>query len=136
MKTKKQPTLKQRRAVKVISENLGMPIGKALQEAGYSPSTANNPYLITQGAGFLAEMARSGLTKKLIADSLVDDIVEKRGNRVGELALGAKILKMTAEEAEEKSAPVLNIVIAEVNNGGAVDSTHGNVAIEDVKINT
>lgn len=111
---KKQATLKQKRAVKLISENVSLPTGKALEMAGYSKSVSESPSRITNGAGFLAEMARSGLTKKLIADSLVDDIVEKRGNRVGELALGAKILKMTSEDVERDSTPMLNIVIAEV----------------------
>jgi hypothetical protein len=42
--------------------------------------------------GIKALMHAKGLTPELIGESLVDDIQNKAGNRLGELALGAKIL--------------------------------------------
>lgn len=107
-------TIKQKRAVKLLSENLGKPLGAVMREVGYSKETSETPKNLTSSVGFLEEMKRQGLTNELIARSLSEDIKMKPGDRVSELALGAKMLKMTSGREESEEAPILSIVIAEI----------------------
>lgn len=62
-------TPKQIKAAKKISENIGKdkpaPMGKVLQEAGYSPSTSESPKLVTESKGF----------QELMEDMLPDEDV-------------------------------------------------------------
>ena len=46
------PTNKQKEAVKILSENIGKPIGEAMREAGYSKSTSETPQRLTESKGF------------------------------------------------------------------------------------
>lgn len=46
------PTKKQKDAVKILSENIGKPIGEAMREAGYSKSTSETPQRLTESKGF------------------------------------------------------------------------------------
>ena len=112
----KGTTYKQKRVVKDIAQNVGKPLKHVLLDAGYALNVANNPQIVTESQGFLREMSKYGLTKSLIANALSEDILSKKGNRVGELQLGAKILKMTSEDIQEDTTPSLNIVISEVLN--------------------
>ena len=91
------PTLRQQRAVDKLVGNGGN-VTQAMLEAGYSPNTANTPGKLTKSNGWLELMEQYGLTKVLIATSLVEDIKAKPQKRVEELKLGAKVLKMTDEE--------------------------------------
>lgn len=136
MTTKIKSTNRQKLAVKLISENSGKPMGALLKEAGYTEETSLSPTSITKGIGFIAEMERSGLTKKLIADALTEDIQSKKGNRVGELMLGAKILKMTSEDVEREDSPTLNIVVSEVHNNDNRVMSNETEKLENVADNT
>lgn len=96
-------TLKQKEAVQTLLENTGIPVGTAMQRAGYAKPTIKNPKELTDSKGFKEEMAKYGLTEKLITSSLVQDIEAKPRRRVEELKLGANILKMIAES---KTTPI------------------------------
>ena len=48
----RKPTRKQKRAVKILSENVGMSVGTAMRQAGYSEGTALNPDHLTDSKGF------------------------------------------------------------------------------------
>jgi len=45
-------TLKQRRVAKILMENRGIALSKAMEMADYSPATAKNPQNLTQSKGF------------------------------------------------------------------------------------
>lgn len=92
-----KPTIKQKKAVELLAKG-ETNVGKAMREAGYSPASAKNPKHLTDSQGFKKLCKDYGLTEDLILKSLVDDIKAKPKNRVGELRLGAGILKMTGGE--------------------------------------
>lgn len=56
------PTLKQKKAVEILSENIGKPIGEAMLEAGYAESTSLTPQLLTESKGW----------QELVEDKLPD----------------------------------------------------------------
>lgn len=86
-------TIKQKLAVDNIVKNSGN-VSRSMIEAGYSPASANNPKALTDSKGFKQLMKEAGLTENLIATSLVEDIIAKPKNRIGELRLGSEILGM------------------------------------------
>lgn len=86
-------TLKQRMALESIVENHGN-IGQAMIEAGYEETTARNPLNLTSSKGYRELLHEYGLNEGLITKSLVQDIKNKEGKRLGELSLGAEILGM------------------------------------------
>lgn len=100
---------RQKLAAKLRSEQPKASDKSILLQAGYDPSTAQVPTLITQSVGYLAELRKYGLTEELITSSLVEDIQNKPRHRVQELSLGADILRMRRRESEEK--PQVNIAI-------------------------
>ena len=116
-------TFKQKKAVRILKGNIGKPMRGILLDAGYSPSISDNPKVVMESKGFIALMYSQGLTRELISSSLKEDIVKKPQNRVAELALGAKILKMTEEDKEDVTTPTLNIVVENVT----IDNTVNNV---------
>lgn len=86
-------TLKQRTALENIIENHGN-IGRAMIDAGYEETTAHNPLNLTSSKGYRELLHEYGLNEELITKSLVQDIKNKDGKRLGELTLGAEILGM------------------------------------------
>lgn len=108
-------TLLQKRAIEILVENKGKSVSRAMREAGYSPRTAKNPAALTDRPIFKEFLAQNGLTDKLVARSLVEDIKKKPQNRIAELNLGAKILGMikTDDEGGQKNYVQNNIVITE-----------------------
>lgn len=86
-------TLKQRMALENIVENHGN-IGRAMIDAGYEETTAHNPSNLTNSKGYRELLHEYGLNEELITKSLVQDIKNKDGKRLGELTLGAEILGM------------------------------------------
>jgi len=86
-------TIKQKLVVKKIIENNGN-VSKAMVEAGYPKTTARNPQQVTRSKGFKEVCKELGLTRELIVSSLKEDIEAKPQDRVPELKLGAKILKL------------------------------------------
>lgn len=63
---KKRPTLKQKKAAQLLSENPGMPLGQAMREAGYSERTSLTPQNLTASLGWTT-----------IADALPDNLLAK-----------------------------------------------------------
>ena len=104
-------TQKQKAAVKDLSENIRKPLGEIMRQNDYSISTSESPQRLTESKGFKEEMKNYGLTEELIASSLVEDIELKPQNRIQELNLGAKILKMTDED---KGTDQTNVFIKEI----------------------
>ena len=93
-------TLKQEAAVKELVESGGASVSKAMRESKhpYSPKTAKTPKKLTGSKGYKEELAKYGLTPKLVTSSLVEDIKAKPQKRVSELALGAEILRMKGSD--------------------------------------
>jgi len=96
-------TLNQKKAVKVVVSG-GTPT-EGMRVAKYAPSVIRKPKVLTESKGWKEEMARYGLTEKLISSSLVADIKAKPQNRKPELELGAKILRMTGDDKEGGDQP-------------------------------
>lgn len=84
------PTTKQRKAIAKMVENGGV-VSRAMEDAGYSPATANTPSKLTASKGFQELCEKYGLTDGLLVKSLVKDIKAKPKNRKAELELGFKI---------------------------------------------
>jgi len=80
-------TIKARIVANKISENPGMPLGKAMLEAGYSPVTARSPQNLTNSKGWAAIIERKLPDKKLLKrhNQLLDKkefmAVGERGDR-------------------------------------------------------
>jgi len=65
---------------------------KALRDAGYSESIANNPQKVTKTESFQDILKEAGLTDQFLTKALVADIKSKKGRRKAELELGYKVL--------------------------------------------
>lgn len=66
MRGPKNPTIKQKKAIKIMGENGGV-VSAAMIAAGYSPATAKNPEKLTKSQGFKtlgAEIPNSLVIKK------------------------------------------------------------------------
>lgn len=59
-------TLKQKKAIAILSENVGIPVGEAMRQAGYSEVTAKTPARLTESVAF-----------KSIAEQIPDDLLVK-----------------------------------------------------------
>ena len=92
------PTVKQKRAVEAIAENGGN-VSKAMREVGYTDITAATPKKLTESKGY-KELLDKYLPDDLILGSLESDIKNKPKNRLGELALAAKIKGMDVNKLE------------------------------------
>lgn len=67
-------TLKQKLALKALSENVGMPIGKAMKVAGYTAATSKTPARLTATKGW-AELLEEFLPDSKIIKALDEGIV-------------------------------------------------------------
>ena len=92
-----KPTKRQKLAFDNLVDNGGF-VERAMIDAKYSPATAKTPQKLTESKGFQQLIKESGLTEELIATSLVEDIIAKPKNRIGELRLGSEILGMKKVE--------------------------------------
>lgn len=74
----KKSTLKQKRAMKILSENLGKPIGEAMREAGYSKETSETPKNLT------GSEAWKNMMEKHFPDDILTKVIEEglKANRV------------------------------------------------------
>jgi len=67
-------TAKQIKAAERILENIGKdkpePIGKILQEVGYSKNTSETPTLVTESQGFIELLEKAGVTDDKLAKVL------------------------------------------------------------------
>jgi hypothetical protein len=59
------PTNKQKALIKKISENVGMPMGQAMREVGYSKSTALSPERVTDTKGWQELMEKYSFLVRL-----------------------------------------------------------------------
>jgi len=69
---KKQPTIKQKKALERVLENHGN-VSKSMREAGYSPNTAKNPKLLTDSIGW-NDMLREYLPDELLMKVQVEGL--------------------------------------------------------------
>lgn len=108
-------TIKQQLATHKIVENRGN-VSKSMRQAGYSKTTAKNPTNLLNSKGFKDIAAQSGLDQELIIKCLVEDIINKPGQRKQELELAAKLLGLFRQEdnilQENKLNPVAQILEA------------------------
>jgi hypothetical protein len=93
-KSKKPPTMKQRRLASYLVAHPKSTLKEGMMEAGYSAMMARVPHQVTRSEGFQLLCDMYGLNNDLILKSLVEDIRKKPQRRVGELNLGAEILGM------------------------------------------
>lgn len=104
-----KPKPRQRKAAVAVVENAKsdhpLPIGQVLKSVGYGTGLQTQPARVLESQGFKVALAEMGLTTELITESLVDDIHEKPGKRLGELRLGAEILKLTKPESDPNEKP-------------------------------
>jgi len=126
-----KPTLKQRLALTAYLRNGGH-MTKAMEEAGYSPTTAKSPGTkLTQKPGFIALCEEMGLTDSLLVKALVQDIKKKAGNRRAELELGFKVKGHLREnEPVGNTYNTLNVFTAEQTKRIAEGVLDGNSTIE------
>lgn len=92
-------TLKQEFAAQKMVENGGN-ISKAMVDAGYSVNTAKTPQKLTTSKGFIELCESYGLTEDLLVNSLVEDIMSKKGNRKQELELGFKVRGLLVQKTD------------------------------------
>lgn len=59
-------TFKQQRAAKILSENIGKPVGEAMREAGYSKETSETPTRLTESKAW-PELLEQYIPDKLLA---------------------------------------------------------------------
>lgn len=112
-------TMRQKMAVSKILENHGK-ISTAMRESGYMETTSSTPKNLTNSKGFKQLMKECGLTEELISTALVDDIKAKKKNRVAELGLGAKILKMTDNDETKQGHSIAFIVWGSKDGGNPI----------------
>ena len=121
------PTLRQRKVAKLIIENatLDKPLngGQIVEKGRYSKSMVIKPSKVLESKGVKDALAEYGLTEELITSSLVSDIENKPKNRLGELRLGAEILKMNEREGGENKTLVL-VVTSETAERYGIKPTH------------
>lgn len=86
--------------------------GKALREAGYSETIANNPQLVTESQGFKRYMAKYGFTEDNLAQLLSEDIMNKPGERLGELKFAAELMGLLSKD--------VNLNVKQVDEGLAL----------------
>lgn len=109
------PTILQQDLAEAIVKNTKLPRdkkknkGELLESVGYSAKVAKHkPTEILEQKGVKEALANYGLTEGLITKALVSDIKAKKRNRLGEMRLGAEILKMNDTS---KSQTQLNVQI-------------------------
>jgi len=101
------PTVKQREVVGriVANRSTGKPLKESFLEAGYSEHTAIKPSQVMESKGYKDALAECGITENLVGLALKKDIDDKgtlppeKRNRVPELNLAAKVLRMGESEA-------------------------------------
>ncbi len=101
------PSVKLLEAVKDITEN-HRSVSQAMRNAGYAESTATKPSNLTNTKAFKELMNERGLTDELLTDSLKEDILLKPQNRLGELALMAKL---KGHLKEQENPNVNNVIV-------------------------
>ncbi len=101
-----KPTIRQRVAVERIVENGGN-VSKSMREAGYSKETAKTPQKLVNSKGFREIANEIGLTDKYILEKLGEDIEAKPRQRLGELALAAKIKGMLRDNETVQNVNIL-----------------------------
>lgn len=101
-KTNKVPTARLTALARAVMDNKNSAKPKTMKEVmlsvGYAPTSAITAKQTTELVGYKVAMRELGLTEGLITSSLVTDIENKEGKRLGELRLGAELLGMVKRE--------------------------------------
>ncbi len=77
------PTLKQKKVLKILSENIGKPVGTAMREAGYSKQTSLTPARLTESKGW------EDLLEEMLPDALISDVHRKLLKKKEKIVIGA-----------------------------------------------
>ncbi len=103
-------------------------VSKAMRESPkpYSKNTARTPQKLTNSKGFKEIYIKKGLTAGFITGALVEDIKKKPQNRLGEMRLGAEILKMTDKENGGDKTLIINITQESAQRYGFTRSAEEN----------
>jgi hypothetical protein len=72
---KKQLTPKQKRAIKLLFDNVGMSVGEAMRQAGYAENSCVNPQILTESDAFKKAFEDAGVTDKAAAQVVADSFV-------------------------------------------------------------
>lgn len=109
-------TLRQRKAVNNLVKTNGV-VSKAMLAAGYAPSVANQPAVLTQSKAFKELMEEAGLTDDLLLNALVDDIKGKPKRRFKELELGFRVRSRLTPDGMEapKGTTITNFTQIVIN---------------------
>jgi len=123
------PTIKQKKIVKKISENIRISGNtKTLQEialeSGFSPSMAKTPSRILQGKGVIELFEKSGITPSLLAGKykelldmpLKEDSVSADTRRKTLDDIGKRILDRKETELDKKMAVIKKFISIKVDN--------------------
>lgn len=81
------PTLKQKKVVKELSDNVGMPIGEAMRRSGYSKTTSETPQRLTDSKGW-EELMESYLPDKDLAKVHKEGLKATKHQGVGGMVMG------------------------------------------------
>jgi hypothetical protein len=73
MTKKKVLTQRQKKAIKLLFDNVGMSVGEAMRQAGYSDASANNPgHCFTQSEGVKEVFRKIGIDEASIGEVIKD----------------------------------------------------------------
>lgn len=108
-KTKRKPTLKQKRAVDNMVVNGGN-VSKAMRDAGYSLETAKSPSKLTDSKAFEELIEEAGLTDEFLLGALKYDIEKKKKNRKQELELAFKVKGRLKDKHEHSGNVNVNLI--------------------------
>ena len=96
-------TIRQKKAVSNIVKNGGNVV-QGMKDAGYAPSSAHTPKVLTDSKGYQELYNKLGLTEDLIVGALIEDILAKPQNRTPELVLASKIKGMQKDQVVDDTA--------------------------------
>lgn len=86
VKYKVKPTDKQAKAMEILDNNRGMPVGKAMIEAGYSKASAKNPKNLTKARAIQSIAKDNGVTIEQYMMNIGQAMVaEKQNQFTGEI---------------------------------------------------
>lgn len=90
-------TTKQKKVAKILLENIGTPVSKAMIEAGYSPTMAKNPQVLTESKAW----------PELMAEYLPDDkVAERHQQLLNSTVLDHQVFALGPKDEEDKKSYV------------------------------
>lgn len=124
----RRPSYRQKKSAKIKLDNPQLDDKEVVALGGYSEAIQHNPAKVTESVGFKKALAEYGLTEELVTTSLVEDIKRKPRERLGEMRLGAEILKMNEREGGNNKTLIV-VVAPETSRRYAASSNAGDNSI-------